>query len=160
MVNLDFLEQSDIFKGLENDQLEKIQKYCDVKEFRQGDKIFSEGEDANYLCIVLEGQVDLRFDLPGHPTSEKNTISSVPKGKTFIWSSLVPPHKIRLSSYCNSRNCKVITVEAAGLKLLCTKDSKLGYVLMYNLAGIVGNRFYKLQDEIVNRRGYESMFKW
>ncbi|MBF0303155.1 MAG: cyclic nucleotide-binding domain-containing protein [Desulfamplus sp.] len=160
MVNLDFLEQSEIFKGLDNDHFEEIQKYCDIKEFRRGDKIFSEGEDAKYLCIVLEGQVDLRFDMPGNSTSDKNTISSVPQGRAFIWSSLVPPHKIRLSSYCNSRTCKIITIDASGLKGICEKDTKFGYIMMCNLAGIVGNRFYKLQDEIVNRRGYETMFNW
>ncbi len=160
MVNLDFLEQSEIFRGLSSEQLEQIQKYCNVKEFRREDKIFSEGEDATHLCIVLEGEVDLRFDLPGNPTSDKNTISSVQQGKAFIWSSLVPPHKIRLSSYCSSRVCKIITIEASGLKRLSATDPKLGYVLMYNLAGIVGNRFYKLQDEIANRRGYENMFNW
>ncbi|MBF0378577.1 MAG: cyclic nucleotide-binding domain-containing protein [Desulfamplus sp.] len=160
MISLDFLEQSEIFKGLDNDQLEEIKNYCDIKEFRKGDKIFSEGDDATHLCIVLEGQVDLRFDLPHSPTSEKNTISSVQQGKAFQWSTFVAPHKTRLSSYCASRACKIVRVDGKSLKSLCEKNSKAGYVMMSNLAGVVGNRFYKLQDEIVNRRGYETMFNW
>lgn len=160
MVSIDLLEQSEIFKGLDNDQLEEITKYCDIKEFRQGDKIFSEGEDATHLCIVSEGQVDLRFDLPGHPTSDKNIISSVHQGKAFQWTTFVAPHKTRLSSYCASRTCKIIMINRNSLKGLCEKDTKAGYLMMLNLAGVVGKRFYKLQDEIVNRRGYETMFNW
>lgn len=160
MISLDFLEQSEIFKGLDNDQLEEIQKYCEIKEFRQGDKIFSEGEDATHICIVLEGQVDLRFDLPGHATSDKNTISSVPQGKAFLWSSLVSHNKARLSSYCSSRNSKIIMVDRKRLMKLFEKDHKAGYIMMSNLAEVVANRFYKLQDEIVKRRGYEAMFSW
>jgi signal-transduction protein with cAMP-binding, CBS, and nucleotidyltransferase domain len=160
MVSIDFLKQSEIFKGLHNEQLEEIQKYCDIKEFRSGDKIFSEGEYATHLCIVLEGGVDLRFDLPGTPSSDKNIITSVPLGKAFLWSSLVPPHKVRLSSYCNSTICKIIRINAESLKSLCEKDAKIGYLIMYNLAGVIGKRFFKLQDEIVKRHGYETMFSW
>lgn len=160
MVSLDFLEQSELFKGLDSDQLEEIQKYCDIKEFRRGEVIFAEGEDTTHLCIVFEGQVDLRFDLPGHPTSDKNTISSIPEGKAFLWSGLVAPHKARLSSYCASRTCTIIRVDRISLLRLFEKDAKAGYVMMSNLAGVIANRFYRLQDEIIKRRGYEAMFSW
>lgn len=160
MVNLGFLEQSELFKGLDSNQLVEIEKYCDIKEFRRGDIIFAEGEETTHLCIVLEGQVDLRFDLPGHPTSDKNTISSIPQGKAFLWSGLVAPHKARLSSYCASITCKVIRVDRVSLITLFEKDPKAGYVMMSNLAGVIANRFYRLQDEIVKRRGYEAMFSW
>jgi signal-transduction protein with cAMP-binding, CBS, and nucleotidyltransferase domain len=160
MVPIDFLKQSEIFQGLHSEQIEEIQKYCDIQTFRRGDKIFSEGDDATHLCLVLEGGVDLRFDLPGTPSSEQNVITSVPLGKAFIWSSLVPPHKTRLSSYCNSAICKIVRINAASLKSLCEKDAKTGYLIMSNLTGVIGKRFFKLQDEIVKRHGYEAMFSW
>ncbi|MBF0469023.1 MAG: cyclic nucleotide-binding domain-containing protein [Desulfamplus sp.] len=160
MVSLNFLEKSEIFKGLDSDQLEEIHKYCDIKEFRRGDVIFAEGDDTTHLCIVLEGQVDLRFDLPGHSTSDTNTISSIPEGKAFLWSSLVPPHKARLSSYCASRTCKIIRVDRSSLLTFFEKDNKAGYIMMSNLTGVIASRFYKLQDEIAKRQGYEAMFSW
>jgi len=160
MVSLDFLAQSEVFKGLDSNQLEEIKKYCDVKEFREGDVIFSEGEEATHLCIVLEGKVDLRFDLPGNPTSDNNTISSVPEGQAFLWSGLVPPHKARLSSYCSSKYCQILRFDRVSLISLFEKDTKAGYVMMSNIAGIVARRFYSLQDEIVKRSGYEAMFSW
>ncbi|MBF0203095.1 MAG: cyclic nucleotide-binding domain-containing protein [Desulfamplus sp.] len=160
MVSLNFLEKSEIFKGLDSEQIEEIHQYCNIKEFRRGDMIFAEGSDATHLCIVLEGQVELRFDLPGHPTSDTNTISSIPEGKAFLWSSLVAPHKSRLSSYCVSRTCKIIMVDRASLLSFFEKDTKAGYIMMSNLASVVASRFYKLQDEIIKHRGYETMFSW
>ncbi len=160
MVSLDFMEKCEIFKGLNDDQLTAVQKHCEIKEFQRGDKIFVEGEEASHLCIVMEGDVDLRFDMPGHPTSEKNTISSVTAGRTFEWSSLVPPNKTRLSSYCTSRTCKIVQIDRKELVRLFEKDTKTGYILMLNLAVLVGARFHCLQDEIANRRGFETMFNW
>ncbi len=160
MVNLDFLEKSEIFKGLNDDQLAAVHKYCQVNEYQRGNRVFAEGDEATHLCIVTDGQVDLRFDLPGRPTSEKNTISSITQGSTFQWSSLVPPHKTRLSSYCASRVCEIVQLERGDLMELFEKDTKIGYVVMSNLAVIVGGRFHKLQNEIANRRGYETMFNW
>ncbi|MCP4345715.1 MAG: Crp/Fnr family transcriptional regulator [Desulfobacterales bacterium] len=160
MVNLDFLEKSEIFKGLNDDQLAEVHKFCKVNEYQRGDRIFAEGDDSTHLCIVTDGQVDLRFDLPGRPTSEKNTISSISQGGTFQWSSLVPPHKTRLSSYCASKTCEIIQIDRGDLTKLFEEDTKIGYVVMLNLAGVVGGRFHKLQNEIANRRGYETMFSW
>lgn len=160
MVNLDFLEKSEIFKGLNDDQLAIVKEFCQVKEFQRGNRIFTEGDEATHLCIVLDGQVDLRFDLPGQPTSEKNTISSITETGTFQWSGLVPPHKTRLTSYCATRICEIVQIERASLMKLFEKDTKIGYIVMSNLAGVVGKRFHKLQNEIANRRGYETMFSW
>jgi CRP-like cAMP-binding protein len=160
MISLDFLEKSNVFKGLNDDHLKAVQQCCQEKEFQRGEKIFGEGDDASCLCIVREGQVDLRFDLPGRPSSEKNTISSLTSGMTFQWSSLVTPHKTRLSSYCASRSCIVVMADRKQLTTLFEKDMRLGYLVMSNLAEIVGERFHTLQDEIANRRGHEVMFNW
>ncbi len=98
MTDLDFLRSVEVFNGLDDGKLAEIREYCQEKEFRQDEKLFSEGEDATCLWIVQKGQVDLRFDLPDRSTSTKNTISSIFKFMTFGWSSLVAPNKYRLSA--------------------------------------------------------------
>ena len=77
MSGLDFLEKVDIFKGLDQDQLNAVHKGGREKEYHYGDRLFAEGENADRIWLVVDGQVDLRFDLPGRPTSEENTIFSI-----------------------------------------------------------------------------------
>ena len=127
MIDLDFLRSVEVFKGLDDGHLTGIRDHCREKEFRQNEKLFSEGEDAACLWIVQKGQVDLRFDLPDRPTSTKNTISSIFKFMTFGWSSLVAPNKYRLSAYCATRDCKVIQIERENLLKTFEADSQIGY---------------------------------
>jgi CRP-like cAMP-binding protein len=103
MAVLDFLKRVDIFKGLSDDQLNKIQPGCQEVEYHGGHRLFAEGENSDRVWIVTAGQVDLRFDLPGRSTSEENTIFSISAGNTLGWSSFVPPHQYKLSAYCATR---------------------------------------------------------
>ena len=146
MTDLDFLRSVEVFNGLDDDQLNEIRKHCREKEYRQNEKLFSEGEDATCLWIVQKGQVDLRFDLPDRPTSTKNTISSIFKFMTFGWSSLVAPNKYRLSAYCATRECKVIQIERDHLIKIFETNAQIGYRVMSNLVGIIGERFNQLQE--------------
>lgn len=145
MTGLDFLQRVDVFKNLRDDQLTGFVDYCRELDYRQNDRLFSEGEDAACLWIVKAGRVDLRFDLPDRPTSTKNTISSVSEYKTFGWSSLVAPHKYRLSAYCATNSCKVTQIEREALLKVFKQDSDTGYAVTSNLVEIIGQRFSQLQ---------------
>lgn len=146
MTRLDFLQSAEVFKGLNDSQLSGFQDHCREMEFRQNEKLFSDGDDASCLWIVNEGRVDLRFDLPERSTSTKNTISSISEFETFGWSSLVAPHKYRLSAYCATKSCKVVQIEREQLVKLFKQDSKTGYLVMSNLVQIIGQRFRQLQE--------------
>jgi CRP-like cAMP-binding protein len=146
MTSLDFLRSVEIFNGLIDSQLAGFKDHCREMEFRQNEKLFSEGDNAACLWIVKEGRVDLRFDLPDRSTSTKNTISSISEFKTFGWSSLVAPHKYRLSAYCATKSCKIIQIERERLVKLFKQDSKIGYLVMSKLLEIIGQRFRQLQD--------------
>ena len=160
MANIDFLKEVDIFKNLKDDQFSTMQICWDEKHYQKRDKIFSEGEEAKHIWVVAEGQVGLRFDLPGHPTSEENTVSINSKGMCFGWSAFVPPNVYSLAAYCDSSTCKIIQLEKNCLIRLFEKEPATGYVIMSNIAQIIGNRFHQLQDEVVKRKGYEIMFQW
>jgi NADP-reducing hydrogenase subunit HndB len=145
MIGKDFLQSVGIFKGLDEDQLSAVQGCCREQQHKAGTKLFGEGEPASHLYIVKKGQVDLRFDLPGRPTSEKNTISSILEFKAFGWSSLVAPHKYSLSAYCATPSCEVIKIDQACLTKLFEKDHGLGYLVLSNMARVIGKRFQKLE---------------
>lgn len=160
MVRLDFLEKVEVFKDLNDGQLVAVQNCCEEKAFQREDKIFEVGDEARSSWIVMEGQVDLRFDLPRRPTAEENTIASIAGGRFLGWSSLVPPYKYRLSAYCAGRTCKMIKIDTANLTRLFESDAKLGRTIMTNLAGIIGGRFNQLENAIVKRRGEDVMSNW
>ncbi len=160
MVTLDFLENVELFEELNDNQLTEVQKYCQVAEYSRGDKIFGSGEEPRYLWVVMEGQVTLQWELPGRSALPETTISRLSETMTFGWSSLVPPHKYRLSAYCATRTCKVIKIKRDALANLFEQDAEIGYKVMIKLLSVVGSRFLNLQDEVAKRRGSDIINQW
>jgi CRP-like cAMP-binding protein len=145
MIVRDFLKNINIFKVLDDSQLAAIEDSFFGKEYVQGDKIFAEGEPASHIWIVVEGRVDLRFDLPGRTTSDETTISTVRDSDVFGWSSLVPPHKYKLSAYCATKHAKIMRCNRDTLTKLFEDNKKVGYLFMSGLIKVVGKRFQQLQ---------------
>jgi CRP-like cAMP-binding protein len=154
-----FLGQVEVFRGLDSVQLKVIKSCCQVKFFKQGDKIFSEDDDAYFLWAVVDGQVELRFDLPGRESAGEMSISRILPGKVFGWSSLVPPNIYRLSAYCTTTEVEALQVNRDCLIKLFSKDPRIGYLVMSNVAMVIGSRFQQLQDEMSLKNGNSMLFQ-
>ena len=57
MIDVTFLSSVDLFSGVQQDLLEPIVEQSTVQSLQRGDMLFSEGDQANDLYIVLEGRV-------------------------------------------------------------------------------------------------------
>jgi len=146
MGGLVFLEKVDIFKGLNQEQLNAVNKRAREKQYLYGDRLFAEGENADRIWLVIEGKVDLRFDLPGRPTSEENTVFSITAAETLGWSSFVPPFKYALSAYSATKSCKVLQINKEHLLESFEKDPRMGLIFMTNVAAIASRHFDQLQE--------------
>lgn len=145
MSGLDFLKKVDIFKGLDQGQLIAVHKGGREKEYHYGDRLFAESENADRIWLVIDGQVDLRFDLPGRSTSEENTVFSIKAFQTLGWSSFVPPFKYALSAYSATKTCKILQINKEHLLECFEKDPRMGLMFMTNVAAITSSHFDQLQ---------------
>jgi CRP-like cAMP-binding protein len=160
MINLDMMDKIEAFKGLDEDQLKQVRECCDKREFKQGDRLFSEGEEATGLWVMIEGSSDMRFDLPGRPTSNQNTIATITPYQVFGWTCFVSPNIRMLSAYCSTDTCKVLMFEKIRLEKLFKKDTSIGFTFMSYLVNVVGLRFHQLQEEVVKRSGEDIISGW
>jgi CRP-like cAMP-binding protein len=160
MTNIEFLQNVEVFKGLNNGQLALLQEHFREENYRLGDKLFNEGDSATRLWLMKEGQVDLRFDLPGRDTSDANTISSLNQYNAFGWSCFVPPNKYRLSAYCVTGTAEVLTIEQEKMTRVFESNPDLGYRFMLYLVRVVGTRFDEFQDEVARHRGEDIISGW
>ncbi len=65
----DMLEQSELFSGLESDAIESIGRRCELARFNPGEDVFREGDAADYMYIIGEGEVAV-FKLVGQSEHE------------------------------------------------------------------------------------------
>ena len=156
MISLDFLETVEAFSDLDDEQLTAIQDCCEIAEFKRGEEIFATGDTPEFFWVVLDGQVNLTWDMPEGP----DTITTLSEGMPFGWSSLVPPHKYHLSAQCVSRSCKTVRIPQSRLLELFENDAVLGYKVMSKVMIVAGKRFHQLQDEVARRRGHDIINRW
>jgi len=145
MAVIEHLRQVETFREVSDDTLAEIEQLTDEKRFAAGERLFKDGDAATHLWIVEEGTIDLRFDLPGRETSEEATLSSVTADKIIGWSSFVPPYKYKLSAYCASDQCRVLTIDREAFRDYLTAHPENGYKVMAAMLQVVGRRFENLQ---------------
>lgn len=159
MLNKEKIASTEIFKGLSQEQLEEIARLCEEVIFNHGDRVLAEGERADYLFILEEGGVDLRFELPYRETSKEMTVTTIEPGECFGWSALVRPYKATLSCYSTGKS-KAIRILGTDLLNLCKKNNHIGYIFMQNIAAMIGDRLTKQQEVFIKEVGESLQFNW
>ena len=153
---LNFLEKVDLFKDIKDDQLEVIRPCCEEADFKRGEQIFHGGEDAGFLYVVMEGQIELHEE----DVNEAPVVSTLSGGNAFGWSALVSPYKYHLSADCASRTCKVLKMERKRFTKLLEEDATIGYPVMNRILALIGRRFDELEEKVIKRMGQGVMTTW
>ena len=154
MIDTEFLKNTDLFAGMDDEQLSVFQKVARTEEYKYGESVYRTDERADHVYLVEHGRVALRVDLPGRQNSEDATISVILQGRTFGWGSFVPPFKYRLSCYCISSDAQVIKWNKTDLEKLFENDPAIGYRFKTNLVAIVGIRLHLLKLSMNRAKDY------
>ncbi len=143
----DLLKKSELFIDLNDMQLENILHHSSVKSFSEGETIFNQGENADYLYVLIEGQVDLSLkdkEDVGFMTSKIEKEASV-----FGTPSLMEPPVYNVSARC-LKPTKALAIEAKYLKNSIEADPQMGIKIMKRLASIYFNRLNELRAGVLN----------
>lgn len=167
MIATDVLKKIEGFQGLTDEQVSSLQGLCEESTFQKDAKLFTEGDMATHLWFVVEGQVDLRFEMPvPRAIDSRPTVTTVhvkrqdSAAKTLGWSYFVPPFKMRLSAYCVSDTCRIVRVPGEKLVFLFEKDPAMGYKFMSYMVVVVGYRFQQFQDVVGKIMGNKLASGW
>jgi len=145
MANYELLKRVEAFQNLSEAELTAIDSFSTEVQYQYGDRLFKDGDNADFLWIVKEGLIDLRFDLPGRDTSEESTLSSLSENQIIGWSSFVSPFKYKLSAYCVSSKCRVVKIDREKLREFLAANPRTGYQVFSVMLKVVGRRFQRLQ---------------
>ncbi len=136
MVATDLLPRYPFFSFLKPEQRKKLAAISVEDSYESGSFIFREGEQAEWLYILMKGSVDLLYlvDLLTYPSKTRELVfGSIQPGEIFGISALIEPH-ILTSTARAAKNCQVIKIDAKKLLSLCEQDEKLAYALYNQVA--------------------------
>jgi len=135
MVSPELLRRFPYFSGVSHETLRKLAMLAEERTFAEGETVFREWERADYLYIVLSGQVEIRFMVAGEP----RTVDTVEERELLLWAALVEPYRTT-GIGVSTRDTKVIAFEANQLRRLCAEDARLGYSLMREAVKAIADR--------------------
>jgi CRP-like cAMP-binding protein len=166
-INQELSEGVEAFRNSTAKQLTVLANLCEEVFFKQGDRLFAEGDPATHLWLVVDGSVDLRFEMPDKrastPEQTVSAIKSAPQeavSKTLGWSCFVPPYKMRLSAYCVTPTCRIVRLPKQELLQYFEDNPATGYRFMSYMVSVVGFRFQQFQDVVAKTMGDTMMCGW
>jgi CRP-like cAMP-binding protein len=146
---IDLLREARLFKECTSEELEDIATICHKIAFKNGEYVFSANTPAEFLYLVQDGAIDLRFLVTHYSASKEMTIDRKFKGDAFGWSALTEPHVYTLSALA-AKDTELLRIGEKDMMRLCKENSHLGYVLMKTIAQIIGERFDLVQKLLID----------
>ena len=145
---IELLKKFDIFKGMDDDELQKIAEACKVEEFKKGAGVFKAQDPAESLFLVNKGKIELRFKVTYHSVSTEISLDKVSEGDAFGWSALTHPFRYTLSAFV-AEDSELVQIKESDIKRICQDNNHLGYILMKNIAKVIGQRFSTIQGILI-----------
>ena len=138
MFSIDDLKSINMLSSLSDSMLENLATITSINEYRAGDYIFNEGDDAKSLYSVIDGKVGLDIE---KNTSTRILIDNITSGMMLGFSALVDTEE---KSYTTSAKAladtKLFTWKTEDLETLFSQDYEMGFLFMKGIAKIVKTR--------------------
>ena len=131
------LEKVDIFRGLSPHQLQSLAQVSEERKYRGGEVVFTEHSSGAEVYIIKKGKVCIELGLKGKPNTA--TIQRLSVGQIFGELALVDKRNRSATATC-ADDCEIITITRGKLDELFEHDSRLGYIVMKNLAQLLAER--------------------
>lgn len=129
-----FIKEVELFNRIPSHVIDEIAQFASEESLSAEDVLFREGEFADYLYILVDGQVAIT--LPG------KGIVSFPvdeTGSVFGWSAIVEPRRYTATAEC-TMDSKVIKIDGERLLRVFERHPSEGLTVMRRLAGVVAVR--------------------
>jgi CRP-like cAMP-binding protein len=136
MISPELLRRYPYFADVQEEGLRQVAMISEVVTAATGGVIFDEGDAADDLYIITDGEVNIEYTLG---SGEKRTVDTVVAGELIMWSALVEPYKSTATGTANSET-KLIAMDGKKLRDLCEKDHDLGYRMLICLTKLLAGR--------------------
>ena len=131
------MNRVEIFKELDENMIDLLSPLFEEFSCRPGMVIFQQGEQAEFLYLIIDGKVDMSFKpYDGVPM----TISHVGKDGLFGWSAVVGSD-IYTSTAIAIEDLKAFRVHGSNLRKFCREHPKEGKAILERLAAGVSSRW-------------------
>ncbi len=144
MISPELLRRYTFFNGFTAQDLKELAMSAQEENHASGDLLFSEGEHADALHFLCDGEVEILINAEG----ENIPISTLPAGEPVGWSALIEPYVFTATARA-TRACRVIAFGRQEL-LKRMENPKFTAILMRKVAEVISRRLKDTQVQLLS----------
>jgi len=140
------LSQISIFSRLTPVELDAIVETCEDREYKAGEIIFEENSLGSEMYVLKTGSIAI--DLSLATKRDAVSIHRVTPGGILGEFALLDEGSRSATARCES-DCEVVAIHRERLFKLFEKNTRIGYVVMKNLATVLAGRIRNTNLQLV-----------
>jgi CRP-like cAMP-binding protein len=145
-MNLEKYSQLAFFTGLQTSDLRLLEPYFSPQIWVAGTVIFEQDDYAEYVYLVVSGEVTIRFKPHDGPVM---TVTRVQPGGIFGWSAAMNNPAYTSGAVC-SLDSEVLRIRGVDLRAICDKHPDLGTIILDRLAAVIAERKQSRQGQVTS----------
>jgi CRP/FNR family transcriptional regulator, cyclic AMP receptor protein len=131
------LHEIPFLADLSSEHLAVLLEMASVLTVKDGQELFHEGDQQDFLYIILEGRVAIEIHIPNRGRLRILTVEPM---DLLGWSSMAESIPRRTASARAVADSRLIAIDAPRLAAACQRDNALGFQIMNKVANVVANR--------------------
>ena len=154
-VSVQKLKDFSLFKGLSENELDRISKIVTTGEKEAGATIISENEPGNELYLLEDGVVDILKTLTivtsrnEFGTQERSFIRLTGENHCFFGEMVLFGKKERSATVKAVTRCQLFIIKDSDFLSLCEQEPRIGYIVLSNIALILSDYLRRANEDII-----------
>jgi CRP/FNR family transcriptional regulator, cyclic AMP receptor protein len=141
----DIFDQSSLFQGLTASQRALLKPLFVPIDCYPDDMIFEQCDPADYLYVVIVGEVVVNFKPEDGPPL---VVARVKPGDIVGWSAALGKHTYTSSASCAAYT-QLLRVRGEDLRRLCDLHPDTGVIILERLASVIAERLHSTHEIVV-----------
>jgi signal-transduction protein with cAMP-binding, CBS, and nucleotidyltransferase domain len=135
-----------LFKDLKPDQREALAPLFSTLECTAGALLFEQGDLAEYLYLIVRGEVTVRYRPEDGPDI---VVAHVKPGGVVGWSAALGNRQYTSGAIC-TKQTQLLRVRGDNLRDLCIRYPDTGKIVLERLATVIAERLRCTHEEVIN----------
>lgn len=144
IIDTEKLRRIDLFSHMSESSLEKIAAIIYTRQYRRGEKIFSDGDEGKAMYMILKGQVRISKTIPG---IGEEALAILKQGSYFGEMALLEDEPRSADAWAG-KACTLNVIDKGDLMKLIEKDTSLGTDLLWSFVRTISRRLREANSKV------------